>query len=84
VLWQPISIPTCVDLRILEYSGGYSIILYGDSAKCIYIKLVSGIIHNYHTNKYVTGTNHLITYSGQVILFYSHLVKVGEYWCNKE
>jgi hypothetical protein len=45
VLWQPVIIPVCVKLKILEYSGGYYIILYGDSSKCTHIKMVSGIIH---------------------------------------
>jgi hypothetical protein len=67
------------------YSGGYSIILSGDSSKCRGIKLVSGIIHNYHMKTLVTGNNHLITYAvGQGISLSSHSVEVEEYWCNLE
>jgi hypothetical protein len=73
---QPIIIPVCVDLRIFEYSGGYSIILYGESSKCIYFKSVSGIILNYHPDKLVAGNNHLITYLGQRILFSTHSVEI--------
>jgi hypothetical protein len=62
-------IPVCGCLKLLEYSGGYSIILDGDSSKCVYLKNVSGIIPNYHTNKLVTGNNHLITYLGQGNVF---------------
>jgi hypothetical protein len=84
-LWQPIIIPDCVDLKILlVYSGGYSIVLFGDSSKCRGIKMDSGIIHNYRTDKLVTGNNHLITYLGQGILFSYHSVEVCEYWCNLE
>jgi hypothetical protein len=54
VLWQPNIIQVCGDLRILEYSRKYYIILYGDSSKCINIKIISGIIHNYNTEKLVT------------------------------
>jgi hypothetical protein len=61
----------------LVYSGGYSVYLLQDSSKCRGIKIVCGIIHNYHTdNKVVTGNNHLITYLGQGILFSSHSVEV--------
>jgi hypothetical protein len=64
------------EIRILEYSGVYSIILYGDSAKCIYSKMVNGIIPNSHTDKSVTGNNHWITHS---ILFSSQFVEIREY-----
>jgi hypothetical protein len=63
-------------LRILVYSGLYSIVFYRDISKCRGIKIVSGIIHNYHTDKLVTGNKHLITYLGQGILFFSHLEEV--------
>jgi hypothetical protein len=43
--------------------------LYGDSSKYIYIKMVGGIIHNYHVDKLITGDNNVITYLGQVILY---------------
>jgi hypothetical protein len=76
MLWQPIIITVCRSLRLLEYSGGYSIILDGDSSNCIYIKIVSGTIRNYHRAKLVTGNNHLITYLGQGILSSSHSVEV--------
>jgi hypothetical protein len=50
--------------------------LYGDSSKCRGIKIVSGV-SNYHTDKFVAGNNHLITYLGQGILFLaSHSVVV--------
>jgi hypothetical protein len=58
------------------YSGGYSVELYGESSKCRVFRIVSGIICNYHTDKLVTGNNHLIIYSGQGILFSSHSVQV--------
>jgi hypothetical protein len=64
-------------------TGRYSILFYyTESSKCIYIKVVSGLIHNYHINKVVIGNNHLVTYLGQGILFSSHSVELWEYWCN--
>jgi hypothetical protein len=63
VLWWPIIISVCVDLGSLVYSGGYSmysIILYGDSSKCIYIKKFSAIICHYHIDKRVTGNKHYV------------------------
>jgi hypothetical protein len=51
------------------YSGLYSILLYGDSYSCSGIKMVSGIIHNYHTSKLVTWNNHLITFWVRVFYF---------------
>jgi hypothetical protein len=58
------------------YSGGHYIILYGDSSTCRGIKVVSGIICNYYTNKLFTENIHLITYSGQGVLVTSHSVEV--------
>jgi hypothetical protein len=58
------------------YSGGYYVELYGDSSKCRGNKIVRGIIHNYHTDKLVTGNKHLIIYFGQGVLFSSHSVEV--------
>jgi hypothetical protein len=49
VLWQPIIIQVCEGFRILQYFAENAIILYGDSFKCIHIKMVSDIIHTYHT-----------------------------------
>jgi hypothetical protein len=60
----------------IDIMAAYYHLTYGDSYKCIYIKIVSGIIHNYHMDKLVTGNNHLITYLGQYILFSSHSVEV--------
>jgi hypothetical protein len=48
------------------YSGGHYVYLLGDSSKkCRDIQIISVIIRNYHTEKLVTGNNHLITDSGQ-------------------
>jgi hypothetical protein len=59
------------------YPVGYYIVLYGgDSSKFKGINIVSGMIHNYQTDKLVTGNNHLITYLGQGILFSSYPVEV--------
>jgi hypothetical protein len=81
-LQSPIIIPVCGDLRIFLFSGGYSIVLHGDSYRCITIKIVSGIIHHYHTDKLVTGNNLYITYSsGHCILFSTHPVEFSEYLC---
>jgi hypothetical protein len=39
-------------LKNIEVFGEYAMILYaGDSSKCIDIKMVIGIIHNYHMDK---------------------------------
>jgi hypothetical protein len=74
------------EAEYLVYSGGYSVYLLGDSSKYRGIIIVSGILHNYHTDKLVTGINHLITYLGQGILFSSHSVSGGLRleWCNLE
>jgi hypothetical protein len=74
VTWESNIIPVCVDLRILVYSGEYYIELLGDIYNCRGFKIVSGIIHNYHRDKYVTWNKHLITYLGQGIIFASHSV----------
>jgi hypothetical protein len=42
------------------YSGGYFDELLGDSSKFRGFKIVSGIIHNFHTDKLVTENNHLM------------------------
>jgi hypothetical protein len=60
----------------VEYFGEYSIILYGDSSKCINIKIVRSIIQNYHMDKLVAGKNQLITYLGQGNVFTSHSVEI--------
>jgi ribosomal protein S19 len=51
VTWESNTIPVCVDLRILVYSGEYYIELLGDSYKCRGFKMVSGVIHIYHRDK---------------------------------
>jgi hypothetical protein len=79
VLWQPINIRVCEGLGILQYSGDYAIILYGDSCKCININMVSGIIYNYHMDKLVAGNNLLVTYLCQDNVFTFHSVEIGEY-----
>jgi hypothetical protein len=43
--------------NIGRFSGGFCIILHGGSYKCITFKIVTGIIHNYHTDKLATGNN---------------------------
>jgi hypothetical protein len=48
---QPIHVQVCEGIRILQSFGEYAIILNGDSSKCSNIKMVSGIIHNYNTDK---------------------------------
>jgi hypothetical protein len=58
------------------YYGGYYVYLLGDCSKRRGIKIVSGIIPNYHTDKMVSGNNNLITYLGQGVLFSSHSVEV--------
>jgi hypothetical protein len=63
-------------LWTFENFGVYSIILYGYSSKCIYIKIISGIIPKYHTDKLVTENNKRITYSGHGILFASNFVEI--------
>jgi hypothetical protein len=66
------------------YSGGYSVELLEEIVLSVEASIVSGIIQKYHMDKLVTGNKHMITYSGQGILFSSHSVEVGEYWCNLE
>jgi hypothetical protein len=44
----------CGGLRILVYSGEYTIILHGGSYNCITIKIVTDIIHHYHIEQLVT------------------------------
>ena len=55
--------------------------LHGGSYTCITIKLVTGIIHHYHTDKLVTGNNLQITYSGHGIVFSTHSLQFSEYGC---
>jgi hypothetical protein len=76
VLYQPIIIPVCKDLRILQYSGEYYIILYRGSCKCVNIIIVSGLIHPYHTEKLVAGNDLLITSLDQGNVFTSHSVEI--------
>jgi hypothetical protein len=54
VLWQPIIISVCGDLKIFQYSGEYSIVLWGDSPKWQGIMFFIAIVHNCHTDKLAT------------------------------
>jgi hypothetical protein len=64
----------CRGLRILECTTilEHSAVLWGDSSKCGGFKTVRVVFRTYHTDKLVAGNKHLVTYSGQGILFPSH------------
>jgi hypothetical protein len=47
----------CTFENIGLYFGLYPIVLYGDSSRCRGSYIGSGVIHNYHTDKWVTDSN---------------------------
>jgi hypothetical protein len=47
-------------------------VLRGESSKCRGFKTVRAVFRIYHTDKLFVGNKHLVTYSGQGILFSSH------------
>jgi hypothetical protein len=59
----------------------YSIVLSGDSSKHRGFTICRVNLHNYQTDKLVTGNKHLITYWCHVSLSSSQFVQVWDYWC---
>jgi hypothetical protein len=61
-------------VQVWDYwcSLDYSVALWGDSSKCRGFKTVRVVFSIYHTDKLVVGNKHLVSYSGQGILFPSH------------
>jgi hypothetical protein len=64
------------------YSGGYYIILYGDSSKCRGIIIVRFILHNYFTS-WLKGTS-IMLHIGDMVAYYhpslGRFENIGVFW----